>query len=168
MRFTESGALDTTFSTTGVVRTPFGTNSVLSRSVAMQNGKLVAAGCTPLYNTSDFALARYELTTQPTVVSRKAHGASGAMFELNLPFTGSAAIEPRNGIREHQIVFSFPSAVTYTGASVTAAAGKSAQVKNSMLTADGRNVAVNLTNVTNAQTLTITLTGVTTATVRAT
>ena len=100
---------------------------------------------------------------QPTsVVSRKTHGTAGT-FDIDLPLTGSAGIECRsggvNGV--HQIVFTFPTAVTLSGATVTPQAGMSGTMTDApVISPDGRTVTLNLTNVTDAQTLTITLSGV--------
>ena len=48
-------------------------------------------------------------------------------FDINLPLTGDAGIECRSGgaSNDYQIVFSFPSSVTFTNASVTAGYGLS-------------------------------------------
>ena len=64
---------------------------------------------------------------QPTsVVSRKTHGTAGT-FDINLPLAGNAGIECRSGgaNSDHQVVFTFPTAVTLSGASVTPETGKS-------------------------------------------
>jgi hypothetical protein len=58
-------------------------------------------------------------------------------------------------------VFSFPNPVTVTGASVTPHRGKLGHVEGSpIVSPDGRTVTVNLTNVSDAQTMSVTLTGV--------
>ena len=57
------------------------------------------------------------------------------------------------------MVFRFGNPVSHAGASVTPAAGKTAEVDT--IKADGNEVAVNLKNVSNAQTINITLLGVT-------
>ena len=56
--------------------------------------------------------------------SRKLHG--GTPFDVNLPLTGSPGIECRSGgagADDYQLVFTFPSAVTFTGAAITTGAG---------------------------------------------
>lgn len=59
-RLNTNGTLDTTFGNGGIVRTPFGGDSVQSEHLLFQpDGKLLAGGFSPLYNTSDFVLARY-------------------------------------------------------------------------------------------------------------
>jgi hypothetical protein len=66
------------------------------------------------------------ITLPPTpnaVVSRKLH--NGVPFDINLPPTGSLGIECRSGgaTNDYQIVFTFPTSVTFTNASVTAGVG---------------------------------------------
>jgi len=59
-RFTTSGALDATFGTNGMTTTAFTTNGDAGNAIALQSdGKIVVAGRTALFGTSDFALARY-------------------------------------------------------------------------------------------------------------
>lgn len=91
-----------------------------------------------------------------SAVSRKTHGAAGSL-EINLPLTGPAGIECRSGgaTNDYQIVFPFATPVSFTSAAVTAGAG---QVNGT--SGDGTNVlSLNLTGVTNAQRITITLHG---------
>jgi hypothetical protein len=98
-------------------------------------------------------------TTGPVpslVVSRKVHG--GTPFDVALPLTGAAGIECRSGgaTNDYQVVFTFPSAVTFTSASVTAGTGSVASSSGS-----GTNsVTVNLTGVTSQQRITVTLNSV--------
>ena len=97
-----------------------------------------------------------------SVVSRKTHGGAGA-FDINLPLAGSAGIECRSGgaNSDHQIVFTFPTAVTLGGATVTPQKGMSGIMAGApSLSPDGRTVTLSLTNVTDAQTIAITLSGV--------
>ncbi len=86
------------------------------------------------------------------VVSRKMHGATP--FDIPIP----AETEPRSGgaTDAYQLVFTFPTAVTFTSAAVTAGAGTVATSSGSGTTT----VAVDLTGVTSAQKTTVTLTGV--------
>jgi plastocyanin len=93
-------------------------------------------------------------------VSRKVHGA--ATFDIDL-LAGNPAIECRSGgsSNNHQIVFTFPVAVTFGGAAVTPGSGGTAGLNGPASSSpDGKIVTVNLTNVSNAQTITITLIGV--------
>ncbi|HEU0209640.1 MAG TPA: FG-GAP-like repeat-containing protein [Candidatus Udaeobacter sp.] len=90
------------------------------------------------------------------VVSRKLHG--GTPFDINLPLTGNPGIECRSGgtTNDYQVVLTFPSAVTFTNAAITAGTGS---VNGSM--GSGTNtVTVNLTGIVSVQRVTITLLGV--------
>ena len=93
------------------------------------------------------------------VVSRKTHGVAGD-FDIDLSLPGNAGIECRSGGAngDYKIVFTFPAAVTLSGASVTPAPGKSARMIGlPSLSPDGKTVTVDLTDVTSAQTVTVTL-----------
>jgi uncharacterized protein (TIGR02597 family) len=57
-----------------------------------------------------------------SAVSRKVHGSAGT-FDLNLPLTGTPAIESRNVGSGYQIVLTFPAAVTFSNASISSGAG---------------------------------------------
>ena len=98
-----------------------------------------------------------------SVVSRKTHGTAGT-FDVNLPITGTPGIECRNEVTpgNHHVVFSFGTAMTVTGATVAAdGSGKTAETDGPpVLGADGREITVHLKNVSNAQTITVTLVGV--------
>jgi uncharacterized delta-60 repeat protein len=60
LRFNPNGTRDTNFGNAGIVRTPFGTNAAFTESLLIQpDAKIVAAGFTPLFQSSDFALVRY-------------------------------------------------------------------------------------------------------------
>lgn len=109
------------------------------------------------------ARARLLSSTTPTrVVSRKSHGNAGA-FDLPLPLTGPSAVESRSGgaSGSYQIVFTFPAAVTFSGASVAPGAGGSAMLAGTPTSsADGTEITIDLTGVTNAQKIAVTLAGV--------
>jgi uncharacterized delta-60 repeat protein len=94
--------------------------------------------------------------TPTSVVSRKTHGAAGT-FDINLPLTGNAGIECRSGgaANDYEVIFTFPSAVTFTNAMVTSGVGSVSGSSGSGTTT----ISVNLTGVTNAQRLTVTLLG---------
>jgi hypothetical protein len=92
------------------------------------------------------------------VASRKTHGSSGT-FDVPLPLTGNPGIECRSGgpNGNYTIVFTFANPVTgAAGVSITGGSGSisSTSIQNSI------EYVVNLTGVSNAQRLTITLTGV--------
>jgi hypothetical protein len=87
-------------------------------------------------------------------VSRKFHGAAGT-FDIALP-----GIECRNAGPtgfNHQVVFTFPNEVTYSGATFTGSGGS---VNGSPTSPNAIEVTVNLANVTDAQTGTVTLSNV--------
>jgi hypothetical protein len=90
-----------------------------------------------------------------SAVSRKTHGAVGD-FDVDLPLSGSPGIECRTGGANgaHTVIISFANPVTVGGASVTSTDGQ-AMVSSSSV--NGSVVTVNLTKVTNAQTIMINL-----------
>jgi hypothetical protein len=75
-----------------------------------------------------------------------------------LPLTGNPGIECRSGgaTNDYQVVFSFATSVTFINAAVTGGAGSVSGSGGSGTTT----VTVNLTGVTNAQRITVTLLGV--------
>ncbi|HMJ06691.1 MAG TPA: hypothetical protein VK474_10585 [Chthoniobacterales bacterium] len=91
-------------------------------------------------------------------VSRKTHGVTGD-FDLDLPLTGTPAVECRQGtggnFQSHRVIVTFAVPVTFTSATVSSGAG---MVESASAT--GAAITVNLANVTDAQTTTITLAGV--------
>jgi hypothetical protein len=99
-----------------------------------------------------------------SAVSRKVHGAAG-IFDINLPFTGAPGIECRSGgaSKDYQVVVTFANTVTVNGAvqaevtSGTGTVGTSGVSNGGAVTVNGSTVTVPLTNVANAQTITITL-----------
>jgi hypothetical protein len=95
--------------------------------------------------------------TALSAVSRKTHGRAGT-FDLNLPLSGTGGIECRSGgvSGDHTMVVSFALPVTFTSASLVSGTGT---VADAFVT--GSNVEIDLTNITNAQTLSLQLTGVT-------
>ena len=101
-----------------------------------------------------------------TAVSRKTHGT--AAFDLNLPLTGTPAIECRSGgaTNDYQLVVTFPASVSVTGApqaQVTTGTGLigSGGVSNGgVVTVNGNVVTIPLTSIANAQRLRVTLFGV--------
>ena len=82
--------------------------------------------------------------------SRKIHGGAGT-FDLPLPLTGNAGIECRGG-PAHQLIINFASAVTVDSAAVTSGTGSVGTFN-----ASGSQVTVNLTGVSNAQGIALTL-----------
>lgn len=101
-------------------------------------------------------------TGQPvpvSAVSRKTHGSVGD-FDVNLPLVGQSGIEDRTGgaSGNYKVVITFAAPVTVTNATVTPGAGGTGSV--SSFSVNNTQVTVNLTNVSNAQTLTVNLIGV--------
>jgi hypothetical protein len=94
--------------------------------------------------------------TPTNVVSRKTHGGAGT-FDINLPLTGSVGVECRSGgaTNDYQMIVNFATPVTVGGASVTSGTGSV-----SSFSVSGSQVTVNLTGVTNAQRITVTLSNV--------
>ena len=94
-------------------------------------------------------------------VSRKVHGSAGT-FDIPLPVSGTttvtSGIECRSGGSNgaHQIIVSFASPVTFTGAAIAQGGGTVMSVSGGGTS----QVTINLTNVTNAQTITAMLTSV--------
>ncbi len=88
------------------------------------------------------------------VVSRKVH--NGVPFDINLPFAGNS-IECRSGgaSNDYSVVFTFPDAVTFSSAFVSGTGSVSSTSGSGTTT-----ITVNLTGVTNAQTIGVTLFGV--------
>ena len=79
-------------------------------------------------------------------------------FDIPLSPTGNSGVECRSGgaTNDYQLVYTFPGSVTFTGASVTAGTGSVSSSSGSGTTT----VTVNLTGVTNAQNITVSLLGV--------
>ena len=86
-------------------------------------------------------------------VSRKVHGAAGT-FDVGLPLVGTPGIECRSGgaTNDYQVVITFGGPVTLANAQVTQGTGSV-----SSTTPNNNQVFVNLTGVTNAQTIQLTL-----------
>ncbi|MDQ6861292.1 MAG: dockerin type I domain-containing protein [Verrucomicrobiota bacterium] len=86
----------------------------------------------------------------------------GMSFDLNLPLTGTPAVECRYGA--DTIVFRFANPIeTVTGATVSSGVG---EIRETYLSSDGREYVVKLSNVANEQHLSVTLQGVKEATGR--
>jgi uncharacterized delta-60 repeat protein len=86
------------------------------------------------------------------VVSRKIHGSTGA-FDIALPITGSPGVECRSGgtTGDYQIIFDFLSEVTFSQAVISGGAGSISGVSGQ----GTGTITVNLTGVTNAQTINV-------------
>jgi CSLREA domain-containing protein len=91
----------------------------------------------------------------PMGISRKLHGSVN--FDINLPLTGTVGVECRTGgvNGDHQVIVIFPIPVTVSGVSVTSGTGNVSDFNVS-----GSQVTVDLTGVANAQTVVLTISGV--------
>jgi hypothetical protein len=116
------------------------------------------------YSFDSNTLSQYTLVEHYTVppvqlnavVSRKVHGSAGT-FDVDLPLTGNSGIECRSGGAncDYTLVFTFANTLTnVSGSSVTSGTGS---VNSSNIDNDAHNYIVNLTGVTNAQTITVSL-----------
>jgi hypothetical protein len=95
-----------------------------------------------------------------SAVSSKVHGSAGS-FDINLPLTGTPGIECRSGgvNNDYTLIFTFANTLSSVGgAGVTSGTGSvsSANIDSS----DAHNYIVNLTGVTNAQVITVSLANV--------
>ncbi len=104
---------------------------------------------------TDIGSAEFGGTLVPLCAARKLQGA--APFDIDLPLTGNSGVECRSGgaSNNHQAVLFFPGTVTVLNSSVTSGTGS---VNNLMVS--GAQVTVDLTGVANAQTIVLTLLGV--------
>jgi hypothetical protein len=93
-----------------------------------------------------------------SAVSRLMHAGVGN-FDIDMPLTGTTGVECRNGGGNYTLVVTFSNNMVSGNASVTSGAGN---VVGSP-TFSGHTMTINLTNVTNAQTTTVTLASVTDA-----
>jgi len=109
-------------------------------------------------NGSDIGAFEVSTLTPRSAVSRKDHGSVPGDFDINLPFTGSPGIECRSGgaTNDYLVFFTFAGPVTFNSAAMTAGTGTVSS------TSGGHGetyVIVNLTGVTNAQRIAVTLLG---------
>ena len=86
--------------------------------------------------------------------SRKVHGAAGT-FDVPLPLTGNVGVECRSGgaTNDYQMIINFMTTVTVGSASVTSGTGSVSSFSGS----GTPTITVNLTGVTDAQIITVTL-----------
>jgi hypothetical protein len=164
---------------TPVTGSPFGSSGSLTNTLAMnQSGMFLFAGNGNSRNITKYnvnpasgllsnlvvqapntlgatgklsGLAYTSASMIRSAVSRKTHGAAG-VFDINLPLTGAAGVECRNGsgagLNDHQIVVAFASPVTVPSITVT-----SGTVSGATFAVTGNVVTVTLSGVANAQRL---------------
>jgi hypothetical protein len=132
------------------------------------DGKQDLAVANPGFNSVSILLRNCAAPALTSAVSRKTHGGAG-IFDISLPLTGSPGIECRNGgtTNDYTMVLTFLDNVTITGspqAQVTVGMGcvgsAGACDANGTVTTNGSVVTIPITNVTNAQTINVTLYGV--------
>jgi len=94
------------------------------------------------------------------VVSRKVHSSAG-MFDINLPLHGSGIECRKSGPNgDYTLIFTFANTLTSVG-NASVSSGTGSVVTNNIDSNEAHNYIVNLTGVTNAQTITVSLTNVT-------
>jgi hypothetical protein len=95
-----------------------------------------------------------------SVISRKVHPSAGT-FDINLPLTDNLGIECRSGGAngDHAMVFTFANTLTSIGG-VSVTNGTGSVSSSNIDSNDAHNYIVNLTGITNAQTITVGLTNV--------
>jgi hypothetical protein len=106
------------------------------------------------------------LNLQPTALqlisasSRKVHGGAGTL-DVDLPLTGNPGIECRSGGAngDYEIVFKFANTLANVGGA-RVSGGTGGMVSGKIDSNDAHNFIVNLSGVTNAQTITVTLSSV--------
>ncbi len=107
-------------------------------------------------STSALADVSIGLPTAIGAVSRKTHGSAG-VFDVDLPLSGTPAVESRSSTAGHSLVFTFSNPIASGSAAITSGSA----TLNGSPTFSGNTMTVNLTGVANAQTLTVSLSNVT-------
>ena len=104
-------------------------------------------------------IATYNVQPPPlaltSAVSRKAHTGAGS-FDINLPLTGSPGVECRSSGGNHKLVFTFNNPVVGGTAAVSTAVSSGAP----LFSGTSNTMTVNLSGVTDVQTITVTLSNV--------
>jgi hypothetical protein len=114
-----------------------------------------------LFEAAVTVLRNTTITPVPltSVVSRKIHGSAG-QFDIDFPLSGNPGIECRSGgaTGDYMLVFTFANPLTSVGGS-TVSTG-TGTVRSNAIGADHHEYIVNLTGVSNAQKMVITLNNV--------
>ena len=110
----------------------------------------------PVYQT---LIEKYSLTMPPLtqIASRVSHGDSGP-FDIDLPFAGPPGVECRSANGNYQIVFRFTNHLSRVGAA-TVTRG-TATIASTAISADTHECVVNLSGVSNAQYVSVSLSNV--------
>jgi hypothetical protein len=140
----------------------------LERSTALVDHTFVKGNTDNSFPTATYTVVGNTICSSSSIepvsaVSRKTHGSAGD-FDIDLPLTGQPGIEDRSGgaSGNHKVIVTFAVPVTVTNVTVTPGAGGTASIApTNGFSVNNSQVTVNLTNVSNAQTLTINLIGVT-------
>ena len=105
------------------------------------------------FNTGGRYCAQSQAPMAQSAFSRKTHGAVGT-FDVPLPLTGNVGVECRIGgaTNDYQMIINFATTVTIGSALLTSGTGSV-----SSFSVSGSQVTVNLTGVTDAQRITVTL-----------
>ena len=111
---------------------------------------------TGVFNGQTHGYAMVPTLQIASAVSRKTHGGAGS-FDIALPLTGDPGVECRNGAGNYTFVLTFTNAVASGNAAVTGGTGS---VSGAPIIND-TTMTVNLTGVTDLQTLTVTFSNVT-------
>lgn len=122
-------------------------NDIIPASTGFIVRKAIGSG-QPAFWTNNFPVQAI------SAVSRRNHG--GTDYDIALPLSGTPGVECRSTSGAYQVILTFPTAVTFSGAAVTSGVASSA-TPSSISTSV---VAVDLTGVADAQRITVTLLGV--------
>lgn len=125
--------------------------------------RYITHSCLTMWNAIPIHLERMMFTSVVplSAVSRKTHASAGT-YDINLPLSGTPGIECRGdgGAGNYQVVITFPQPIGINTATVTPGNGGTGSVSGAP-SVSGNQVTVDLTGVSNAQTLTVNLLGVT-------
>jgi len=159
MRHNPDGTLDTTFGEGGKVFTFFNGRDEARAVLIQPDGRIIAAGTSRGgASIGDFAMARYLGDLQvSSAASRMPHGSQS--FDIDLPLAGEPGVECRNGNGSLALVFTFNAPITSGNASVQG--GTASMFGEPSFT--GNTMSVQLVGVTEAQTLSVSLSNVTDA-----
>jgi len=130
---------------------PYAGQTVRIKFLVHQDGFNPPGDVTGMY-VDDVALFGACGPTASDAFSRKVHGGAGT-FDIPLPLSGNVGVECRSGGGIYQMIIDFPTTVTVGSASVTSGTGMVSSFSGSGTS----QITVNLTGVTDAQRITMTL-----------